>query len=510
MNTRKSLTTIGGLILSCLVIFIVGACSDKNIFTAELPFLSIGTADGEEAPVNIGVPAAGRSETFSIVSNGAWEVTKYGTSTDWVTVTPEESNINSEITITVAQNKSEQPRKLTLRFAVDGAQVKSLSISQLGYGPSIAVSPKLEEPLAAEGGDITFTVTTNDDAWSYTIESGVDWITEKKKTATTLTLTLAETTGTYPIPPRTANITFSLDDYSTTLEVVALIQEGKELTLEGYQVKRYGTKMWMIENLHETGADNNLGYAFSDPAKTALYGRLYTWNEAMTGISKATNAQNPYTWGSSGTDDAGNPYIMDGTAANSFNIQIQGACPDGWHVPNMNDWYDLVAAIKQEYNIPGNTLSDIANTKEGYIIRTARTTGLLPAPALTTWGFVGAYLRGSSPKSDDGLWNNGDREDGWAFYYGGNVSLGFAAGNYPLYKTLSAEIGFNILPGGRRTSAGTFEHEGQYSYHWTAFRLASDGSKNPLRMTIGSNNANFSNAAANPMDAMCLRCVANY
>src|SRR5690606_40761911 len=67
--------------------------------------------------------------------------------------------------------------------------------------------------------------------------------------------------------------------------------------------------------------------------------------------------------------------------------------------------------------------------------------GLLPAPALTTWGFVGAYLRGSSPKSDDGLWNNGDREDGWAFYYGGNVSLGFAAGNYPLYKTLSAEIG---------------------------------------------------------------------
>src|SRR5690606_5641444 len=319
---------------------------------------------------------------------------------------------------------------------VDGVQVKSIIISQLGFVPSIVVSPKLEEPYAQAGGDITFTITTNDDAWGYSIGDGADWLMEKEKTTTSLTLTVAENVGALP---RTANIMFNLDNY-TVSDMVQLTQEGKKL--EGYKTKLYGSKMWMIENLNEAGEDGNLGWAYSDPQKTARYGRLYTWHEAMTGIPNATAANNPYaTPNASGIDDAGNPYIMDGTYANSYNIQVQGACPQGWHVPNMNDWYDLLVAIKDEYNIPANVLSDVGSTKDGYIIALGRQTGVVNAMNLTNWGMVGAYLKGSSPQNAGGLW-----EGGTTFYYGGNTSLGFPAGDYPLYKDLSSEIAFNILP----------------------------------------------------------------
>lgn len=498
MKIRKSIHVIGCFILSCSFILGVVSCSrDQDVFSEEPPSLSIKTVDGEEAPTEVGVPAMGSSETYSITSNGLWEITKQGVSTDWVTLTPTESAMNGEITVVVARNMGQQARKLTLRFAVDGAQVNLMTISQLGFVPSISVLPKPEEPLTQESNDITFTVTTNDDTWNYTLESGIDWLIEKEKTATTLTLNVSENSRA---TPRTANITFSLQNYPVVSDVVTITQAGKELV--GYVTKQYGEKVWMIENLSDAGADGHLGYAYTDPVKAAMYGRLYTWNEAMTGISKATNAQNPYTWNSSGVDDAGNPYVIDGTYANSYNMQIQGACPEGWHVPNMNDWYDLLVAIKQEYSIPGNTLSEVGSSKDGYIIGTQRNVGIVSPPVLTTWGIVAPYIKGSSPSNAGGLW-----EGTTTFNYGGNAN--FPAGAYPLFKDLSSEIGFNILPSGRRTAAGVFNEENRYSFHWVAYRNSAT-TENSLRVTVGFNNANFSNAYHNPLDAFCLRCVANY
>ena len=277
-------------------------------------------------------------------------------------------------------------------------------------------------------------------------------------------------------------------------------------SLENYKTKRYGTKTWMIENLNDAGTSGNLGWVYNnDPDKATVYGRLYTWYEAMTGIPKATAAQNPYTWGSSGIDDAGNPYIMDGTYANSYNIQVRGACPKGWHVPNMNDWYDLLVAIKSEYSIPGNTLSDVGSAKDGYIIGWGREGGMTNSNSsivLTNWGIVGPYLKGSSPKSAGGLWDGVT-----TFSYTGNAN--FPAGNYPLYKDLSSTIEFNILPSGYRNVAGSYLSESLYSYHWAAY-LNTAGTHNPLRLTIGSTNANFSNGYPDPLEGMCLRCVANY
>lgn len=275
-------------------------------------------------------------------------------------------------------------------------------------------------------------------------------------------------------------------------------------TLEGYRTKRYGSKTWMVENLNYAGPNGDLGRLFNaDPSKGGLYGRLYTWHEAMTGLPGATAAQNPYKWGAEGIDDAGNPYTLDGTSVRSFNIQIQGACPKGWHVPNAYDWYDLIVAVKAEHNVPGASLSDVANSMEGYIIGWERDNGFTTGLNLTNWGVIAPYFKGSRPQAEGGLW-----EGGTTFRYAGNAI--FRDAMYPLFTNESANVGFNILPGGRwNEGSRAFQDEGRYSYHWSAY-LKDSQNHNPLRFTIGSLNANLSNAEESPLNALCLRCVANY
>jgi len=275
-------------------------------------------------------------------------------------------------------------------------------------------------------------------------------------------------------------------------------------TLEGYTTKRYGSKVWMTQNLNEAGENGDLGWAYNnDPQKADIYGRLYTWHEAMTGIPHATAEQNPYQWGSEGVDDAGKPYVLDGSPSGSFNIQIQGACPMGWHVPNVYDWYDLMVAIKSEYQVPGNSLNDVANSKEGYIIAWDRDNGFTAGLNLTNWGVVGPYLKAGRPIAEGGLWQGGT-----TFHYGGNSI--FPDADYPLYVTEAGNIAFDILPSGRwNGSKQAFEQEGLYSYHWTAY-LKESANHYPLRLTVASGNANFSNGEETPVNGLCLRCVLNY
>lgn len=281
-------------------------------------------------------------------------------------------------------------------------------------------------------------------------------------------------------------------------------------TLDNYKTKKYGTKVWMVENLNEGGENGDLGsYYNNDPEMGKIYGRFYTWYEALTGIPNCPADQNPYVWGSEGTDDAGNSYKLDGTK-NAYNIQIRGACPEGWHIPNIYDYYDLIVSIKNEYGIPGSSINDIVTNWNGYIINKSRD----DAPTaynLTTDGYVGAYLRGSSPNVEGGLWDTSNaniKNNGRTFYYAGNATFP-KSDDYPLYMNEAENIGFLVLPGGRwNANSKAFEQKGIYSYHWAALIT---GAATGLRYTIGYNNANFSiynsEALANKLN---VRCVADY
>lgn len=94
---------------------------------------------------------------------------------------------------------------------------------------------------------------------------------------------------------------------------------------EQYHVRDYGNLTWFVQDLRYAGDTANvnpalrdtLGRAFENSEQiTAVFGRLYSWNDA--------------TGGNSGSGLGGGP---------------QGACPDGWSVPTKEDWEDFALAV---------------------------------------------------------------------------------------------------------------------------------------------------------------------
>ncbi len=110
---------------------------------------------------------------------------------------------------------------------------------------------------------------------------------------------------------------------------------------EQYQVNRYGSLMWFIENLRYAGDTANtnpelrdtVGYAYENSdAIGKIFGRLYSWNEA--------------TGSQAGQGLAGGP---------------QGVCPPGWSIPTEEDWLDLANAVSPGEYEYFNVWSDLGN-----------------------------------------------------------------------------------------------------------------------------------------------------
>ena len=275
------------------------------------------------------------------------------------------------------------------------------------------------------------------------------------------------------------------------------------LPLEGYETKRYGNKTWMTVNLNYAGEDGNVGRTLARDPDGLQFGRFYTWAEAMTGLPREiAGEQNPYVFGSTGKDDVENDYTFNYTSM-SHNVQIQGVCPEGWHIPNAYDFYDLIASIAEDYDLLVNHIEAVQSNHGGICLPDNREKAPMTSMTLTTYGTVSSYLRGSRPDSEGGLWisnASGVSQGGTVFTYNGI--------EYPMYfPEKIKEIGFNILP------AGQFKGEdetnfGKWSYHWTAVL---DANSRAYRFTAAYNNCNFSTASHAVNDeAFNVRCVADY
>lgn len=77
----------------------------------------------------------------------------------------------------------------------------------------------------ADAGDIEFTADATGDDWEYNISNGSDWLTEKKKTASSLTLNIAENKTE---KKRSASLTFALVDHSSISQEVTITQAAGE------------------------------------------------------------------------------------------------------------------------------------------------------------------------------------------------------------------------------------------------------------------------------------------
>jgi uncharacterized protein (TIGR02145 family) len=88
-----------------------------------------------------------------------------------------------------------------------------------------------------------------------------------------------------------------------------------------YTTVQIGTRTWMAENLKSTHyPDGTTADYFDydhDPVNSSIYGRLYAWSPAMNGAASSnTNPSN-----------------------------VQGVCPNGWHLPSKAEWQQLGAFL---------------------------------------------------------------------------------------------------------------------------------------------------------------------
>lgn len=313
---------------------------------------------------------------------------------------------------------------------------------------------------------------------------------------------------------------------NTSLNVTAsklILSPGIACGTSAYKTKTYGTKEWLVENCREKGVSGNLGEVqdpvflitpnVSEYVKArigAASGRYYTWYEAMTGIPNCTKEECVFVENYSGTDDAGKPFTLDGTEAGEYNIQIRGCCPEGWHIANANDWWDLINAIKTEYNVPddfvlcgytfnggtdGITANQLTKKKfyeEGCTIKNT--------------GNLGAWLRGGNGRLlDGGVWNQKNKKlkDGNNYYdqfTNGAEAVGF--GWYPCSRFEPQGVSFN--------SGGI----GKYSFLWTPARQAANPD-NARPYIISGTSMNLITAHTNRTEAkktsrLNVRCVRNY
>ena len=107
-----------------------------------------------------------------------------------------------------------------------------------------------------------------------------------------------------------------------------------------YRTTKIGDQVWMAENLNYayTGVpykvDGNTSDSISwcydnDPANCAKYGRLYTWAAAMDSVG---------TW-SANSQGCGCSSVC------TPNYPVRGICPEGWHLPDEEEFMTLLTAV---------------------------------------------------------------------------------------------------------------------------------------------------------------------
>jgi len=90
-----------------------------------------------------------------------------------------------------------------------------------------------------------------------------------------------------------------------------------------YYTRVYGDLEWFVQNLNWAGAGNPYGKI---DALATPFGRLYSWNEATSGMA---GGKTP------------------GIAAEGLGKGPQGVCPPGWSVPTNDDWAHLATVVNK-------------------------------------------------------------------------------------------------------------------------------------------------------------------
>ena len=256
-----------------------------------------------------------------------------------------------------------------------------------------------------EGETFNIAITSNT---SWVVESNKDWCTPSKKSGIdndSISIVISKNTTTNK---RFALISIKGEDTDTIFCYVK--QDKGELfvtDIDGniYPTVKIGEQIWMAENLKTTHyangnsiqlvSDNyywdNLGnndydkaYCWynNDKASKDIYGALYTYAAATNG--------------------------------NSYGYDVQGVCPNGWHLPNNSEWSELISNLGG-ISVAGSKMAGYSNLwLNGNLVNSSDfgTSGFNAVPSggrLATGGAFGSLHR-------EAIWWSSTEAE----YYGGS------------------------------------------------------------------------------------------
>lgn len=131
-----------------------------------------------------------------------------------------------------------------------------------------------------------------------------------------------------------------------------------------YEVVTIGSQTWMAENLNVC---SGTGWCYDDKAENCeKYGRLYTWSAAM------------------GIDDSYQKKFA------NIGKQVQGICPEGFHIPNNADWNMLDEYVLSTYDDVNSSLRGGTDwhTNVGYLPTNETGFNALPSGEKNITGFT--------------------------------------------------------------------------------------------------------------------------
>lgn len=177
-------------------------------------------------------------------------------------------------------------------------------------------------------------------------------------------------------------------------ENIGGIKLGSRMVSDANNVGGYTSNVSSYETVRVSDYDEveSGGKAQGEVEMSAKYGRIYTLTEFLTGTPKAavelarllTDWPVQYRPGSTFVDAVGNDIPVSSVKSlasadfentPSLSMQIQGICPYGWHVANVQDFYDMLCAAAAAKGVTPNPLSamigkwsvpDVLRSAEGW------------------------------------------------------------------------------------------------------------------------------------------------
>lgn len=177
-------------------------------------------------------------------------------------------------------------------------------------------------------------------------------------------------------------------------ENIGGIKLGSRMVSDANNVGGYTSNVSSYETVRVSDYDEveSGGKAQGEVEMSAKYGRIYTLTEFLTGTPKAavelarllTDWPAQYRPGSTFVDAVGNDIPVSSVKSlasadfentPSLSMQIQGICSYGWHVANVQDFYDMLCAAAAAKGVTPNPLSamigkwsvpDVLRSAEGW------------------------------------------------------------------------------------------------------------------------------------------------